>query len=128
MIILCLFSDQRPFKKYPWLVSIQAVMKICPNQEHCAKGELVKKKHVKRHGLRTHDGYIPNSLRSKFKFQSQIIFWGFGYKGSRFRNKCTSTIINFLTLFQGLRPYSGLHRAYFSSLSIRYKWGYTYHF
>ena len=54
MIILYLFSDQRPFKKYPWLVSIQAVMKICPNQEHCAKGELVKN-NVKRHGLRAHD-------------------------------------------------------------------------
>ena len=34
---------------------------------------------------------------------------------SRVRNKCSPTLINFLTFFQGLRPYSGLHRAYFSS-------------
>ena len=57
MIILYLFSDQRPFKKYPWIVSIQAVMRICPNQEHCAKGELVKN-NVKRHGLRAHDRWV----------------------------------------------------------------------
>ena len=82
MIILYLFSDQRPsFKQYPWLVSIQAVMKICPNQEHCAKGELVKN-NVKRHGLRTHDGSIPNSLWSKFKPQSQIFFWDLDMKNS----------------------------------------------
>ena len=28
---------------------------------------------------------------------------------SRVRNKCSPTIINFLTFFQGLRPYSRLH-------------------
>ena len=28
---------------------------------------------------------------------------------SRVRNKRSPTIINFLTFFQGLRPYSGLH-------------------
>ena len=47
---------------------------------------------------------------------------------SRVRNKRTPTLINFLTFFQGLRPYSGLHRAYLSSISIRYKWGYAYSF
>ena len=47
---------------------------------------------------------------------------------SRVRNKHTPTLINFLTFFQGLWPYSGLHRAYLSSMSIRYKWGYTYFF
>ena len=30
-------------------------------------------------------------------------------KYSRVRNKRSPTIINFLTFFQGLRPYSGLH-------------------
>ena len=45
---------------------------------------------------------------------------------SRVRNKRTPTLINFLSFFQGLRPYSGLHRAYLSSISIRYKWGYAY--
>ena len=44
---------------------------------------------------------------------------------SRVRNKHSPTLINFLTFFQGLRPYSGLHRAYFSSINIRYKWGYA---
>ena len=47
---------------------------------------------------------------------------------SRVRNKHRPTLINFLTFFQGLRPYSGLHRAYFSSINIRYKWGYAYSF
>ena len=47
---------------------------------------------------------------------------------SRVRNKHTPMLINFLTFFQGLRPYSGLHRAYLSSISIRYKWGYAYSF
>ena len=47
---------------------------------------------------------------------------------SRVRNKHSPTLINFLTFFQGLRPYSGLHRAYLSSISIRYKWGYAYSF
>ena len=47
---------------------------------------------------------------------------------SRVRNKHTPTLINFLTFFQGLRPYSWLHRAYLSSISIRYKWGYAYSF
>ena len=31
---------------------------------------------------------------------------------SRVRNKHSPTLINFLTFFQGLRPYSRLHRAY----------------
>ena len=39
-----------------------------------------------------------------------------------------NAVIIFLTFFQGLRPYSGLHRAYFSSISIKYKWGYAYSF
>ena len=30
------------------------------------------------------------------------------------------TLIIFLTFFQGLRPYSRLHRAFFSNISIRY--------
>ena len=30
---------------------------------------------VRVHGLRTHDGKIPNSLRSKFKSQSQTNIW-----------------------------------------------------
>ena len=47
---------------------------------------------------------------------------------SRVRNKRSPKIINFLTFFQGLRPYSGLHRAYFCSISIKYKWGYAYSF
>ena len=49
-------------------------------------------------------------------------------KYSRFLNKFTPTLINFLTFFQGLRFYSGLHRAHFSSISIRYKRGYAYSF
>ena len=32
-----------------------------------------------------------------------------GFSYSRVRNKRSPTIINFLTFFQGLRPYSGLH-------------------
>ena len=40
---------------------------------------------------------------------------------SRVRNKHTPMLINFLTFFQRLQPYSGLHRAYLSSISIRYK-------
>ena len=47
---------------------------------------------------------------------------------SRVRNKHSPTLINFLTFFQGLRPYSGLHRAYLSGISIRYKWAYAYSF
>ena len=43
-------------------------------------------------------------------------------------NTRTPTFINFLIFFQGLWPYSRLHRAYFSSISIRYKWGYAYSF
>ena len=31
---------------------------------------------------------------------------------SRVRNKCTPMLIKFLTIFQRLLPYSGLHRAY----------------
>ena len=45
---------------------------------------------------------------------------------SRFRNKHSPRLINFQNFFQGLRPYSGLYRAYFSSISIRYKWGNAY--
>ena len=47
---------------------------------------------------------------------------------SRFRNKHSPRLINFLTFFQGLRPYSGIHRVYLSNISIRYKWGYAYSF
>ena len=47
---------------------------------------------------------------------------------SRVRNKHTLMVINFLTFFQGLQPYSGLHSAYFRIISIRYKWGYAYSF
>ena len=47
---------------------------------------------------------------------------------SRVRNKHSSTLILFLTFFQGLRAYSGLHRAHLSSISIMYKWGYAYSF
>ena len=43
---------------------------------------------------------------------------------SRVRNKHSPTLINFLTFFQELP----LHRAYFNSISIRYKWGYSYSF
>ena len=35
------------------------------------------------------------------------------YSYSRVRNKHSPTLIDFLTFFQGLRPYSGLHRGYF---------------
>ena len=35
---------------------------------------------------------------------------------SRVRNKHSPTLINFLTFFQGLWPYSGLHQAYSSSI------------
>ena len=45
---------------------------------------------------------------------------------SRVRNKHSPTLINLLTFFQGLRSYSGLHRAYLGSIIIRYKWGYAY--
>ena len=54
-------------------------------------------------------------------------FW-YHYDYSRVWNKHTPTLIKFLTFFQGLWPYSGLHRAYLSSISIRYKWGYAYSF
>ena len=37
-------------------------------------------------------------------------------------------LLYFQTFFQGLRPYSGLHRAYLSNMIIRYKWGYAYSF
>ena len=37
-------------------------------------------------------------------------------------------LLIFWLFFQGLRPYSGLHRAYLSSISMRYKWGYAYFF
>ena len=37
-------------------------------------------------------------------------------------------LLIFWLFFQGLRPYSGLHRAYLCSISIKYKWGYTYSF
>ena len=48
---------------------------------------------------------------------------------SGINNKHTPTLIDLLTFFQGLRPYSGLHRASFSSISsIRCKWGYAYSF
>ena len=47
---------------------------------------------------------------------------------SRVRNKHSPTLIIFFTFFQGLRPYSGLHRAYLSSISVRYKWGFAYSF
>ena len=47
---------------------------------------------------------------------------------SRVQNKHTPMLINFLTFFQGLRPYSGLHRAYLSNISKRYKWSYAYSF
>jgi hypothetical protein len=43
-------------------------------------------------------------------------------------NKHTPKLIIFSIFFQGLRPYSGLHRAYLSSISLRYKWGYAYSF
>ena len=39
---------------------------------------------------------------------------------SRVRNKHSPMLINFLTFFQGLRPYSGLHRGYFSGM-YKYK-------
>ena len=35
------------------------------------------------HGLQTHKGQIPNSLRPKFKSQSKKYLW-YGYKGNRF--------------------------------------------
>ena len=47
---------------------------------------------------------------------------------SRVRNKRSPTLINFLTFFQALRPYSGLRRSYHCSISIRHKWGYAYSF
>ena len=57
-----------------------------------------------------------------------IYFYGLLKTYFRVRNKHTPTLINFLTFFQGLLPYSRLHRAYFSSMNIRYKWGYAYSF
>ena len=47
---------------------------------------------------------------------------------SRVWNKHSPTLINLLTFFQGRRPYSGVHRAYISSIGIRYKWSYAYSF
>jgi hypothetical protein len=47
---------------------------------------------------------------------------------SRVQNKHSPKPNNFLTFFQGLRPYFRLHRAYFSSIFIRYKWGQAYSF
>ena len=43
-------------------------------------------------------------------------------------NKHTPTLINCLIFLQGLGPYSVLNRAYLCSISIRFKWGYTYSF
>ena len=36
--------------------------------------------HDCKHGLRTHEGSIPNSLRPKFKSYSQINIWDLGIK------------------------------------------------
>ena len=62
----------------------------------------------------------------KFDLKKDLVTLCWWY--SRVRNKHSPTLINFLTFFQGLRPYSGLHRAYFSSISIRYKLVYAYSF
>ena len=43
-----------------------------------------------------------------------LVCWYGGYSYSRVRNKHSPTLINFLTFFQGLRPYSGLNRGYLS--------------
>ena len=34
-------------------------------------------------------------------------------------------LLYFLSFFSGLQPYSGLHRAYLSSIGMRYEWGYA---
>ena len=73
---------------------------------------------------------------SRFKFQfghlnlksKEIEMIPFELPYSGVRNKHTPTLINFLSFFQGLQTYSGLHRAYISSISIRYKGGYAYSF
>ena len=57
-----------------------------------------------------------------------LLFLWCKHNSSRVRNKHSPMLINFLTFFQGLRPYSGLHRAYFSSIRIMYKLGYAYSF
>ena len=84
-----------------------------------------------------HHASMKNSL-SKFIYYIYLIsgkvtfayisFPPKNYVYSRVRNKHSPMLINFLTFFQGLRPYSGLHRAYFRSISIRYKVGYAYSF
>ena len=52
---------------------------------------------------------------------------GFGFVRIYFKSKVNSRFKkDFLTFFQGLWPYSRLHRAYLSS--IRYKWCYAYSF
>jgi hypothetical protein len=75
---------------------------------------------------------ISSKNDSPLTFQSKVKSWGtvirFIFVYSRVRNKHSPTLINFLTSFQGLQPYSGLHRVYLSSISIRYKWGYAYSF
>ena len=48
-------------------------------------------------------------------FQLTTVQWKILY--SRVRNKHTPMFINFLTFFQGLQPYSGLHRANLSNIS-----------
>ena len=68
---------------------------------------------------------VKNKLNcSKTIWTSAKLFWTYSWV----QNKHSPTLINFLTLFQGLQPYSGLHRAYLSSVSIRYKCGYAYSF
>ena len=47
---------------------------------------------------------------------------------SKVWNKRIPTLIDFLTFFQELWPYSRLDRAYLSIISMRYKWGYAYSF
>ena len=69
---------------------------------------------------------IIGSLKKRNTKQRNCTLGSREFKYSRLWNKHSPTLINFLTFFQGLRPYSGFHRAYFSSINIRYKWSYTY--
>ena len=70
-------KDLRQAKSIPNIdILILAVRKV----SKFSAIEFGRKLQSSAHGLRTHDGSIPNSLRPKFKFQSQINIWNLDIK------------------------------------------------